>query len=52
VDFLTNIGTAYADDIVLFFANNHHLQNGLNLLNSTFCDFGLTITVMQQKLRL
>ena len=45
-----NAGTAYADDLVLFFPDNANLRNGINVLHSTFTDFGLTINTIQQNL--
>ena len=38
----TNIGAAYADDLVLFFTDKNNLQNGTDTLNEVFSNFGLT----------
>ena len=40
---VVNAGTAYADDLVLFFPDNANLQNRINILQNTFTDFGLII---------
>ena len=40
---LIHTGSAYPDDLVLFFLDNANLQNGLNILKYTFSDFELTI---------
>ena len=41
--------TAYADGLVLFFPDNDHLQNGINILQNTFTNFGLTINASKTK---
>ena len=44
-----NVGSTYADDVVLFFSDNENLQDGVNTLNDTFAEFGLTINATKTK---
>ena len=44
-----NVGSAYADDLVLFFPDNENLQDGINTSNDIFCEFGLTINATKTK---
>ena len=44
-----NVGSAYADDVALFFEDTDNLQQGLHILNKTFEEFGLTINKFKTK---
>ena len=46
---LVNVGSAYADDLVLFFDDHVNLQNGLDTLNNTCMKYGLTINGSKTK---
>ena len=45
-----NVGSAYADDLVLFFSDNENLLDGIDTLNDTFFEFGLIIKATKTKI--